>query len=389
MPGWSAQAENLRGRLLDASERSGQPRPVEFHYLRTQTGHAVRHTALGDIATTTDAAFDELRKAGLIQVLSETPTEVRFYASIPEREGDSATGGSDPAALMGRVDRLRDILSNRATGGSGYGDEDEYRELRSNLRTDPEVGPLLPTWLKQVRNLDDWWAFIKPKFGSYVERRAFLAEEFDPVMTQLEEKYHGVVPVPPARPQRPATPASTPRVRGDVEDVFDLFGLNAWRTAAPSKPAAPSSGPRPVRVFVVHGCDHGPRDAVARLLLQLGFEPVILEELPNQGRTIIEKFEDYSDVSYALVVMTPDDIGGPRGGRASPRARQNVVLELGFFIGRLGRDHVAALVVGTIETPSDVQGVVYIKYDDSGAWKGRVAREMRAANLPADLNRIT
>ena len=81
--------------------------------------------------------------------------------------------------------------------------------------------------------------------------------------------------------------------------------------------------------------------------------------------------------------------GGTKGGKpVRPRARQNVILELGFFIGKLGRSRVAALIAGDLEVPSDVSGVLYIRVDDSGAWKTRLAGEMKAAKLPVDLNRL-
>jgi hypothetical protein len=104
------------------------------------------------------------------------------------------------------------------------------------------------------------------------------------------------------------------------------------------------------KIFVVHGRDGGFRDRVARFLEKLKLDPVILHELPNKGRTIIEKFMDYSDVSFAVVLLTADDRGGLSDTSfesQKKRARQNVILELGFFVGRLGRDHVCALY-GTV-----------------------------------------
>ena len=143
-------------------------------------------------------------------------------------------------------------------------------------------------------------------------------------------------------------------------------------------------------VFVVHGHDKGPREAVARVLQRLDFTPVILEEQPNKGRTIIEKFEASLDVAFAIVVLTPDDLGKARTdpGDPVPRSRQNVILELGFFIGLLGRRNVVALVVGHVELPSDVNGILYIPYDTGGAWAIRLAQELKAAGLSVDLNKI-
>jgi predicted nucleotide-binding protein len=140
------------------------------------------------------------------------------------------------------------------------------------------------------------------------------------------------------------------------------------------------------RIFLVHGHDEGTLHEIARFLERLGQDVVVLREQPNQGRTIIEKFEDYGDVGFAVVLLTPDDTGGPAGGEIKPRARQNVVLELGYFLGRLGRMRVCALYRGDVEIPSDYSGVVYISIDQTGGWRLSLARELKAAGLPVDMN---
>lgn len=129
------------------------------------------------------------------------------------------------------------------------------------------------------------------------------------------------------------------------------------------------------------------KETVARFLSKLELEPVILHEQPNRGRTIIEKFEDHSDVSFAIVLFTPDDVGFPanKSGDAKPRARQNVVLELGFFMAALGRDRVCVLYKSDVEVPSDYAGVLYQPLDDSGAWRLHIAREIKAAGIEVDL----
>ena len=142
------------------------------------------------------------------------------------------------------------------------------------------------------------------------------------------------------------------------------------------------------RVFVVHGRDDGTRNTVARFLESLGLEVTILQEQTSEGRTIIEKFEDHSGVGFAVVLCTPDDVGklatAPDNWR--PRPRQNVILELGFFLGRLGRNKVCALLDGDMEMPSDYDGVLYIPMDASEGWKLALAREMKAAGMTIDLN---
>jgi hypothetical protein len=142
------------------------------------------------------------------------------------------------------------------------------------------------------------------------------------------------------------------------------------------------------KIFIVHGHDEGSRESVARFLEKIGFEPIILHEQANRGRTVIEKVEAHGDVGFAVVLLTPDDEGCVRGGSLEPRARQNVLLELGYFIGRLGRDHVCALKRGELEIPSDFAGVVWELMDSSGGWKQALARELKAAGHYIDWNLV-
>ncbi len=143
------------------------------------------------------------------------------------------------------------------------------------------------------------------------------------------------------------------------------------------------------RIFVVHGHDNEMVETVARFIIKLGFEPIILREQPNQGRTIIEKFEDFSDVDFALVLFSPDDEGKSIEEEIlHKRPRQNVVFELGFFIGRLGRQNVVVLhrEVNDFEMLSDFQGVLFEPYREG--WEFRVAKEIKAAGFEVDLNNL-
>lgn len=142
------------------------------------------------------------------------------------------------------------------------------------------------------------------------------------------------------------------------------------------------------RVFIVHGHDEGAREAVARFLERLGFDTVILHEQANRGRTVIEKVEAHGEVGFAVVLLTHDDEGCVRGGDIEPRARQNVLLELGYFIGRLGRENICALKRGQVEVPSDFAGVVWEAYDEAGAWRQSLARELEAAGHDIDWNKV-
>lgn len=145
------------------------------------------------------------------------------------------------------------------------------------------------------------------------------------------------------------------------------------------------------KVFIVHGHDEAAKLDTARTLEKAGFEAIILHEQPDMGRTIIEKFEDYADVSFAVILYTECDLGRAKenpAGSEQYRARQNVVFEHGFFVGRLGRDHVCALVKGNVEIPSDLDGIVYVSMDAAGMWKISLAKNMQAVGLPVDLNKF-
>ena len=128
---------------------------------------------------------------------------------------------------------------------------------------------------------------------------------------------------------------------------------------------------------------------MARFLSQVGLEPIILHEQPNRGRTIIEKFEEYSQVGFAVAPLTPDDVGALQEDVRSlkSRARQNVIFEFGYFIGRLGRNRVCALTKGNVEIPSDYDGVIYIPLDDADGWKMKLVKELKNAGIAVDANR--
>jgi predicted nucleotide-binding protein len=144
-------------------------------------------------------------------------------------------------------------------------------------------------------------------------------------------------------------------------------------------------------IFLVHGHDGGAKYEIARFLEQIvGRPPIILDEQANAGSTLVEKFERYANTSsYAVVLLTPDDVGRVKGApfeADGPRARQNVVFELGYFFGKLGRKHVAVINAG-VEKPSDVDGLVYISFPQSN-WKLQLATELREAGMRIDPERL-
>ena len=137
-------------------------------------------------------------------------------------------------------------------------------------------------------------------------------------------------------------------------------------------------------VFIVHG--HGEyRYEVKSFIEELGIKPIILSEQSNRGRTIIEKFEDESaKADFAIILYTPDDVGGKYSDSLKPRARQNVVFEHGYFTAKLGRSNVVVLLKNNteetrLETAGDNDGIIYVAYDDNGGWKGHLKDALKVS----------
>ncbi|MGE8681525.1 MAG: TIR domain-containing protein [Achromobacter marplatensis] len=143
------------------------------------------------------------------------------------------------------------------------------------------------------------------------------------------------------------------------------------------------------KVFIVHGHDELTKTKVARFIEQLGYQAIILHEQASGGKTIIEKIEAYTDVGFAIILYTPDDVGGLNKAESTSvqksRARQNVVFEHGYLIAKLGRDKVVPLVVGDLEMPGDVSGIVYVADTN---WQIDVAKEMKQAGYSIDFNKL-
>lgn len=143
------------------------------------------------------------------------------------------------------------------------------------------------------------------------------------------------------------------------------------------------------KVFIVHGHDGEAKQECARFLEKVGLEAIILHEQASKSKTIIEKIEEYSDVGFGVVIYTGCDVGAPKDGdkNLQNRARQNVIFEHGYLIGKLGRHKVTALVKGDVETPNDISGVVYIPMNDD-SWKPSLFKELGEAGLKVDITKL-
>lgn len=144
------------------------------------------------------------------------------------------------------------------------------------------------------------------------------------------------------------------------------------------------------RVFIVHGHDEKRLLEVKEILKSQNLIPVVLKDEPSGGATVIEKFEKNSDVDFVVVLVTADDVGAAKSfsEELNPRARQNVILELGYFIGRLTRSRICALNDSGVELPSDIHGVVYTVLDGGGAWRYKLLDELKHAGYHIDKNNL-
>lgn len=140
------------------------------------------------------------------------------------------------------------------------------------------------------------------------------------------------------------------------------------------------------KVFIVHGHAEAVNQEVARTIEKLGLEAIILREQPNSGKTIIEKFEEYAkDVYFAVILLTADD---KIEGEDTFRARQNVIFEMGYFMGALGRPNVMCMLQENVEKPGDIDGVVYTMIDKTGVWKYSLVKELKACGYDVDANKV-
>ncbi|HEJ2470164.1 TPA: nucleotide-binding protein [Vibrio cholerae] len=170
-------------------------------------------------------------------------------------------------------------------------------------------------------------------------------------------------------------------LKGSLQNMKVVYEEILNKNQANEKQGQSMSTQQSQKVFIVHGHDDKVKIETARFIENAGLEAIILHEQPSASKTIIEKIESYGDVGFAVILYTPCDVGSKKSDDQAlkDRARQNVVFEHGYFIGRLGRSRVAALIKDSVETPTDISGVVYTAIDDSAAWKMTLFTELEDA----------
>jgi len=143
------------------------------------------------------------------------------------------------------------------------------------------------------------------------------------------------------------------------------------------------------KVLIIHGQDEEKKATVASFLTKLGLEPVIPHEEPSPGMDLMEKIVRSPNVTFAIILLTADDYGYPKGRpeESKPRPKQDVIFELGFLIGRIGPNLVCALCEEGLDLPPEYKGNVFIPYDPGGLWKLLIARAMKMANVDLDMNK--
>lgn len=262
--------------------------------------------------------------------------------------------------LRERIEKGKKILSFSPKS------HEEFKEAQRNYyKWDDFNAELLKRQFTTDAMSDEYSAFVGGfAFSTY---SLSLGEEIKDLQDDIEAKIHR------------------------IESIIERLELiPVAKTLSPSA----SDGPKTQKidrskVFIVHGHDNEAKLEVARFITKIGFEPIILHEQVSASKTIIEKIEAYSDVGFGVVIYTPCDVGAKSGASESlnGRARQNVVFEHGFLIGKLGRANVCPLVKGCVETPNDISGVVYTSMDNAN-WQLELAKELREAGYSVDMNKV-
>lgn len=256
-----------------------------------------------------------------------------------------------------RVVKMKNMLVSHARGEMT--NNQEYMELREYLYNKSNLKEKLPNCIVENTDLEQFWHYLESENLSEKDRINFIINSFQKIIDFLNSSDN---------------------------NQFDSKKYEGYTSNIISKAEKNNKNQQ---VFIVHGHDELAKIKLARFLEKLELEPIILHEQASSHLTIIEKIEKYSEVGFAVILYTPCDLGRQKdASKDVPRARQNVVFEHGYFIGKLGRENVVAFVRGKVETPNDISGIVYTKLDDNGKWETDLVKELKSAGYHIDLNKI-
>lgn len=355
-----------------------------------------------------------LRMGGIVQITPDAAElqvdgydvkQIDYHLSLIKKSGWIDTGSVNPMVGIGF----------RALTPTGH-------DLLDSLRSEPHSGPDIQSQqatitmksAQSLQNIERGISRLQERIGALktfdfqvlnngtmpelTALSAAIADTIERCFGRDTAAYRRYKPATALRPIQPQSYGNDFYLQQEARDIFArsiALLQDAQRALREDlEDAQHVASPLPVvarplsrRVFVVHGHDGEARELVAGFLRKIDFEPIILHEQANQGRTVIEKVEAHGDVGFVVVLLTPDDLGrSVKEVDLKLRARQNVLLELGYFIGRLSRASVCALRRGDVDIPSDFAGVVWENMDDGGGWKLSLARELKAAGYEVDLN---
>lgn len=174
----------------------------------------------------------------------------------------------------------------------------------------------------------------------------------------------------------------------------DAFRTALSSTVAGATPVTPITAAANAKIFLVHGHDRDARDQLELILMRLGLQPFILQNSDGESKTIIESLEQniYREAAFGIVLLTPDDFGYSKSSgetEKQPRARQNVILEMGMVMAALGRQKMVILKKGALEMPSDAAGILYIEFNDHvREIVPKLAQRLQGAGFQIDPRRI-
>ncbi len=185
-------------------------------------------------------------------------------------------------------------------------------------------------------------------------------------------------------------------LKGKVKGAYlctEKFLTSTEKPLAPAQPVISASASTPRRIIVVSGTDEVMKQALTKALTKLWLAPVVMQEEPSQGRKIVEHFQDYADVGFAVVLLSPDDYTYPKAEAATKRKlspQQDVIFLLGFLLGKLGKSKVLVFYKESADfaVPLDFEGVKFTAFDDRDSWKLALIRELTNCVYSVDADRI-
>jgi predicted nucleotide-binding protein len=261
------------------------------------------------------------------------------------------------------------------TGQPEYTSEQSVAEIQKLIDEGSRLSPA------DIREIDSWRLLVK-----LVLEKAFgagapiVSQVLNAGPQQIRSSFDN--PSRVARRQNERHQAVLGQLAASIRALQLPTGANREAPAASAGPRAAEAAAR--TIFLVHGRNEAVKYEVAHFVEKHSKTPVtILHEQPNAGQTLIEKLERHADAAFAIVLLTDDDVGALKSEDPSlrSRARQNVILELGYFTAKLGRARVCPLVAPDVETPSDFDGVAYVPLDAAGGWKFTLLRELKEAGF--------